>query len=178
MTSHNTGAVYFVSVQLAHAPWRHIAIQRPCFLYGPWGVYIRRICCSLISSVKRMGTQRHAAVQLSVGGSHGKFVVEEELEAGLWRLSVWLEDSVTVRLPLVKTGNPSACATVNWKVYKSEKALYLSVSKRTVTKALINPILRTRTRYFRHAYHPTHDNIFPSLPCVLLIPFISYSFGW
>jgi hypothetical protein len=24
---------------------------------------------------------------------------------------------------------------------------------------LINPIIRTRTRYFRHAYHPTHDNI-------------------
>jgi hypothetical protein len=24
-------------------------------------------------------------------------------------------------------------------------------------KMLINPIIRTRTRYFRHAYHPTHD---------------------
>jgi hypothetical protein len=28
-----------------------------------------------------------------------------------------------------------------------------------VTKVLINPIIRTRTRYFRHAYHPTRDNI-------------------
>jgi hypothetical protein len=38
------------------------------------------------------------SVQLSAGDSHGKFVVEEELEVGLWRLSVWLEDLVTVRL--------------------------------------------------------------------------------
>jgi hypothetical protein len=27
-----------------------------------------------------------------------KLVVEEELEIGLWKLSVWLEDLVTVRL--------------------------------------------------------------------------------
>jgi hypothetical protein len=38
------------------------------------------------------------SVQLSVGYSHGKLVVEEELEVSLWRLSVWLEDLVTVRL--------------------------------------------------------------------------------
>jgi hypothetical protein len=31
----------------------------------------------------------------------------------------------------VKTGNSHACARVNWKVYKSAIALYLSVSKRT-----------------------------------------------
>jgi hypothetical protein len=31
----------------------------------------------------------------------------------------------------VKTGNPSACAMVNWKVCKSAIALYLSVIKRT-----------------------------------------------
>jgi hypothetical protein len=30
----------------------------------------------------------------------------------------------------VKTGNPSACATMNWKVRKSAIALYLSVIKR------------------------------------------------
>jgi hypothetical protein len=28
-----------------------------------------------------------------------------------------------------------------------------------VTKMLINPIIRTRTRQFRHAYHPTRANI-------------------
>jgi hypothetical protein len=28
-----------------------------------------------------------------------------------------------------------------------------------VTAVPINPILRTRTRYFRPAYHSTHDNI-------------------
>jgi hypothetical protein len=31
----------------------------------------------------------------------------------------------------VKTGNPSACVTVNWKMCKSVIALYLSVIKRT-----------------------------------------------
>jgi hypothetical protein len=36
--------------------------------------------------------------QLSVGNSHGKLGVKEELENNLWRLSVWLEDLATVRL--------------------------------------------------------------------------------
>jgi hypothetical protein len=36
--------------------------------------------------------------QLSAGDSHGKLVVEEELEFNLWRLGVWLEDLVTVSL--------------------------------------------------------------------------------
>jgi hypothetical protein len=42
----------------------------------------------------------------------------------------------------VKTGNPSACATVNWKVCKSAIVLYCcSVIKREcVTEVLINPI--------------------------------------
>jgi hypothetical protein len=61
---------------------------------------------------------------------------------------------------LVKTGNPSACVTVKWRLFKSAIALYLSmIKKELVTKVLINPIIRTRTRYFRHAYHPTCDNI-------------------
>jgi hypothetical protein len=38
--------------------------------------------------------------------------------------------SIARRL-LVKTENPSACATLNWKVCKSAIALYLSVIKRT-----------------------------------------------
>jgi hypothetical protein len=68
------------------------------------------------------------------------------------------------RRRLVKAGNPSACAEVNWKLCKSAIALYclyLSVIKREcVTEVLINPIIRTRTRHFRHAYHPTRDNIY------------------
>jgi hypothetical protein len=28
-----------------------------------------------------------------------------------------------------------------------------------VTKELINPIIGTRTRHFRHAYHPTRDSL-------------------
>jgi hypothetical protein len=36
-----------------------------------------------LSLVKRTRIQRHTAVQLSVGHTHGKFVVEEELEVDL-----------------------------------------------------------------------------------------------
>jgi hypothetical protein len=36
--------------------------------------------------------------ELSGGDKHGKLVVKEELEVSLWKLSVWLEDLVTVRL--------------------------------------------------------------------------------
>jgi hypothetical protein len=61
----------------------------------------------------------------------------------------------------VKTQNPSACTTLNWKVCKPAIALYclyLSVIKtECVTEVLINPNIRTR--YFRHAYHQTRDNI-------------------
>jgi hypothetical protein len=53
------------------------------------------------------------------------------------------------------------CAMGNWKVCKSAivlYCLYLSVIKREdVTKVLINPIIRTRTRHSHHAYHPTRD---------------------
>jgi hypothetical protein len=53
---------------------------------------------------------------------------------------------------LWKTENYSVCETVNWKVCKSEMALYfmyLSVIKRVcVTKVLTNPIIWTRTRHF------------------------------
>jgi hypothetical protein len=59
----------------------------------------------------------------------------------------------------VKNESPSTCATVNWKVCESAIALYLSVIKRTCNRSTY-PIIRTRTRYFRHAYAPTHDNIF------------------
>jgi hypothetical protein len=56
----------------------------------------------------------------------------------------------------VKTENPSACATVNWKMCKSTiplYSLYLRVIKREcVTNVLINPIIRTRTRHFCRVY--------------------------
>jgi hypothetical protein len=54
----------------------------------------------------------------------------------------------------VKTQNPHACGTVNWKVCKIS---HIAVT--IITKVSINPIIRTRTRYFRHAYPPTCDNI-------------------
>jgi hypothetical protein len=44
-------------------------------------------------------------------------------------------------------------------VCKSVIALYLNVIKKEfVTKVLINPIIRTRTRHFRREYHPIRDN--------------------
>jgi phosphoenolpyruvate carboxylase len=55
----------------------------------------------------------------------------------------------------VKTDNPSACAAVNWKVCKSAIARL----RELVTEVQINPIIRTGTRHFRHAYHPTSDII-------------------
>jgi hypothetical protein len=49
-----------------------------------WSVLRRYNATPLVAnSVKRMGIKRHTAAQLSVGGSHGKFVVEEELVVGL-----------------------------------------------------------------------------------------------
>jgi hypothetical protein len=54
--------------------------------------------------------------------------------------------------------------TVNSEVCKSAIALYglyVSVIKsECVTQVLINPNIRTRTRHFRHAFHPTRDNIY------------------
>jgi hypothetical protein len=52
------------------------------------------------------------------------------------------------RRRLVERENPSACATVNWKVCISAIALYclcVSVTKsECVNQLLINPIIRTR----------------------------------
>jgi hypothetical protein len=63
------------------------------------------------------------------------------------------------RKRILETENPSVCATVNWKLCKSAMVLYLSAIKRTCNQVLINPIVRTRSRYFHHAYHSTCDNI-------------------
>jgi hypothetical protein len=58
--------------------------------------------------------------------------------------------------------------TVNYNVWKSAIALYclyLNVIKREcVTKVLINPSIRTRTRHFRRAYHPTRGNMITEIP--------------
>jgi hypothetical protein len=46
--------------------------------------------------------------------------------------------------------------TVNYtKCRNSVSAALIVIKKKLVTKVLINPITRTRTRHFRHAYHPT-----------------------
>jgi hypothetical protein len=64
----------------------------------------------------------------------------------------------------VETENPSACATVNWKVCISAIALYylhVSVIRcECVTQLQINPIIRTSTRHVSGVYHPTRHNSF------------------
>jgi hypothetical protein len=69
---------------------------------------------------------------------------------GIWVLVSVLR-SVARRRP-VETKNPSACATVNCQVWKSAIALYclylIVIKRECVTKVLINPIIRTRTRHF------------------------------
>jgi hypothetical protein len=54
----------------------------------------------------------------------------------------------------VELENPSACATVNCKWW---------FKRVSVTEVLINPIIRTRTSHFRHAYQPTRNSIFKYL---------------
>jgi hypothetical protein len=39
--------------------------------------------------------------------SHGKFEAEEELEVGLWRLNVWIED-------FLRASSVSACIAYNY----------------------------------------------------------------
>jgi hypothetical protein len=82
--------------------------------------------------------------QFSMGDNHGWFVVGEELIVWIedfkceWKTffvcniwSVWFNETVIIpvlrsvaRRRLVETENPSACATVNWKVCISAIALY------------------------------------------------------
>jgi hypothetical protein len=74
-----------------------IATQRSCkyaSLTIEDGVF-RGVCAEEFS-----WSQSELQVQFSVGHGRGKFVVEEELEVGLWRLNVWFEDFV--------------CAVVQW----------------------------------------------------------------
>jgi hypothetical protein len=67
----------------------------------------------------------------------------------------------------VKTENPNACATVNWKVCKSAIALcyvYLSITKcECVTQLLIYLIIRIRTRPLSGVYHPTRHSIYSAV---------------
>jgi hypothetical protein len=60
-------------------------------------------------------------------------VIEDEI-ARRFEVLISVLRSVA-RRRLLKTENPSACATVNWKVCKSAIALYLSVIKRTCNRS-------------------------------------------
>jgi hypothetical protein len=68
------------------------------------------------------------------------------------------------RRRLVETGSPSACASVVCKGCKWAIALYCLhvrvIKCACVTKLLINPIIRTRTRLISGVYHPTLHNFY------------------
>jgi hypothetical protein len=55
------------------------------------------------------------------------------------------------RRRLVKTENPSACAAVNWKCVEQRSRYDWVWLRKLVTEVAINPVIRSRTRYFRHA---------------------------
>jgi hypothetical protein len=78
-------------------------------------------------------------------------VIEDKKTSQRFEVIVSVLRSVA-RRRLIESENPSACATVNWKVCKSAIALYclyLNVIKREcVTEVLINPNIRNRTRHF------------------------------
>jgi hypothetical protein len=60
------------------------------------------------------------------------------------------------RRRVVETENPSACATVGYKVCKSATATYLSVIKRGCVTESNHPNYNPS---FRQACHPARDNI-------------------
>jgi hypothetical protein len=98
-----------------------------------------------------------------------KLVVEEDLEVSLWRLSMWLEDLVTMRLfnsftriRQVKTENPSTCVTVNCKLCKPAIALYC-VYERVDCKIIVNKSNHPIKNPLLFATEPrTRDNIYIS----------------
>jgi hypothetical protein len=59
----------------------------------------------------------------------------------------------------VKTEDPSAYVTMNCKLCKSGIALYQLQLRKIVTEVPVKPIIRFRTRYFRHAHPTTRDNV-------------------
>jgi hypothetical protein len=58
----------------------------------------------------------------------------------------------------VNTEDPSACVTVNCKVYRSARVLLLSVVPNNVYKVSIKPIIQYKTCLTSHAQTRTHDN--------------------
>jgi hypothetical protein len=60
----------------------------------------------------------------------------------------------------VNTETSSACATANCELCKfGDNAVLIVIKIELVTELVINPIIRTRTRFFRHAYPHSCDNI-------------------
>jgi hypothetical protein len=116
--------------------------QKLCFLYGRCGGYITRI----MYQHNRFQFLSDSDKVESPGGlsswaykdENGACDLKTLIMYNIW--SVWLSETVlasvlrsVTRRRLVKTENPSACATVKWKVCKSAIALYclyLSAIKR------------------------------------------------
>jgi hypothetical protein len=96
--------------------WTCILTRDTCFLWGPTRVYIiesnsEASSCRSTKEYKEYKEYQNenwrGTTELLVGNSRGKLVVEEELEFSLWRLGVWLEGLVTVRLLIPLPGYDS-----------------------------------------------------------------------
>jgi hypothetical protein len=64
------------------------------------------------------------------------------------------------RIRLVKTENPSACATVNCKVRGDSGSAVLPVVPSCVNNVSINPVIQYKTRLISHAHTPVRGNIY------------------
>jgi hypothetical protein len=87
----------------------------------------------------------------------------------------------------LKTENPSACATVNWKLCKSGMALCLSMIKRTCNRGAnkfnhqnMNPLFAShvppyKTHYYKSNYQNaawgiySSENLFGNESCLILL---------
>jgi hypothetical protein len=111
---------------------QHATKDGLCFLSGPCRGYITR---AVSLSSERIGTK-----------------------STKWLNTRWLHTDLkwyfvlrsVARIRQVKTDNPSTCVTVNWKVCKPAKAMYLSVIKRTCGQGA------------NISNHPKHNPLFSS----------------
>jgi hypothetical protein len=72
--------------------------------------------------------------QSSVGDSHEKFVVEEELEVGMWRLNMWIEGFICAVVQwYLECDSYSSCFKIRCQetdreIFAEELALFRSVT--------------------------------------------------
>jgi hypothetical protein len=64
-------------------------------------------------------------------------------------------DKSVARIRLVKTENPSACATMKWKVWNSDNVVLPVVSSHVNVQGALNPIIQSKTPSYKSPLHVT-----------------------